>query len=84
MFCKEYKFIAFKDIDGEKCPQVWVELYCDNDPNTLPTNGVGIDNFPKSYDPDKAIFAPGSVLIVINSGDIYMANLDGEFVAFGG
>lgn len=81
MYCKEYEFNLWRDVNGEQRPVVWVELYADTVPSPLPTNAVGIDNFPKNYEPSKVIFAPGSALIVVNTGAVYLANNQGVFKA---
>lgn len=83
MFCKEYRFMKWNEVDGVKIPVVWVELYADTTPNTFPTNASGIDNFPSCYDAENTVFAPGSVLVVVEDSSIYLANSDGEFVKFG-
>lgn len=80
MFCKEYKYDLTKEIDGETKFFVWVELYCDDTPDPLPTNAVDIDNFPQNFDPTKVQFSPGSVLYAVNTGDVYLADSNGEFV----
>lgn len=80
MFCKEYEFIKWQEVSDEQCPVVWVEVYADTTPSPFPTNAEDIDNFPLSYDASKVIFAPGSILYVIDSGDIYMADSTGSFI----
>ena len=80
MFCKEYKYDLTKEIDGEKKYFVWVELYCDDAPSPLPTDAVDIENFPQNFDPTKVQFSPGSVLYAVNTGDVYLADSNGEFI----
>ena len=80
MFCREYKFDIKKEENNTIKYLVWVELYCDDAPDTLPTSAVGIENFPKNFDPTKVQFSPGSILYCVNSGDIYMADSTGTFI----
>lgn len=52
-----------------------VVLVSDTTPATLPTNGDGIDGLN-----DTDLFAPLSVLFVVATGDVYLANESGTFV----
>ena len=45
----------------------------------LPTNAMGITGFPACYPADKVQFGAGSILYVVSTGDIYMADETGTF-----
>lgn len=78
MFCRKYKILqSARDNAGGKFV-IDAELVSTDTPDPLPTDGTGIDNF---FEPaDKVKFAPGSVLYIVNGGDVYVADEDGEFV----
>ena len=84
MICRNYRPVYVKEVtEGEETKiynVIDVELVADTTPNPLPTKPTGIDGFPKSYDPDRVIFAGGSVLLVADSGDLYVAKEQGVFV----
>ena len=75
MFCRNYRQLGI-DEDGNYILDV--ELVSDTTPDPLPTDGNNIDRIP--FDGNKVKFAPGSVLYVVNGGDVYMADESGEFV----
>ena len=80
MFCKDYRFCLTKEVNDDVIYLVWAEIYCDDAPSPLPTDATGIENFPQNFDPTKVQFAPGSVLYAVTTGDVYMANSQGEFI----
>lgn len=52
-----------------------VVLAADTTPATLPTTGKGIDGLN-----DTDLFAPLSVLFVVDTGDVYVTDESGTFV----
>lgn len=56
-----------------------VVLVADVTPDTLPTTGAGVSNLP-----DDVTFAPGSVLMALDTSSRYIANESGEFVLWEG
>lgn len=77
MEVRKYRFL-YEDEDGRRVTDC--ELIASTTPETLPTNGVGIKGFRSTIDFEKLRFAGGSILYVVDNGDIYMANEDGEFI----
>lgn len=76
MFCRNYRQLGITTDDKYL---IDAEIVSTDTPSTLPTDGTGIDNI--GYPADKVRFAAGSVLFVVNTGAVYVADEDGEFVA---
>lgn len=76
MVVRNYTFKYEKD--GKRITDC--ELIASTTPNILPTNALGIERFPKSYDLTSIQFAAGSILYITDIGAVYMANESGEFV----
>ena len=76
MFCRNYRQLG---ITSEGKYLLDVEIVADSTPSPLPTDGTDIENL--GYPADKVKFAPGSVLFIVTSGAVYMADESGEFVA---
>lgn len=64
----------YRDIDGETKRFVECELYADTVPSPLPT----AEDIP-GFTSNDQIFV-GSTLFVVGTGDVYIANEQGEFV----
>lgn len=77
MFCLNYKDLK-RDANDKNV--VFAELYSTSVPSPLPTDATNINNFPANYDPSNVVFAPGSTLYVVSTGDVYIANEAGTFV----
>ena len=76
MICRNYRFVYKK---GSK-NVVDVELVADETPAALPTNPSGIEGFPAQWEPNSVQFCGGSILYVVDSGRVYIANESGEFI----
>ena len=75
MFCRNYRQLG---ITSEGKYLIDAEIVADSTPSPLPTDGTDVENI--GYPADKVKFAPGSVLYVVNGGDVYMADENGEFI----
>lgn len=71
MIAIEQKHIGARD--GK--PMYRVVVISDDVPSPLPTDGGDVDGMTED-----AVFAPGSLLIVVNSGAVYLAGEAGTFV----
>ena len=79
--CKNYKYGYTKEENNEIFTYIFVELYTGTTPSTLPTNAVGIENFPQNYTADNVKFAAGSTLYCATSGDIFITDENGVWKA---
>jgi hypothetical protein len=80
MVCINYKFGYNKEVQQVQKSIVYVELYCTDTPNPLPTNAVGVEGFPDNFDRANVVFEAGSTLYVVNTKKVYIADETGTFV----
>ena len=80
MYCKSYSFVRNEERNGVLKSVVWCEIYADTTPSPLPADASGLDNFPKSFNPQSVVFAPSSVLYVIDGGALYLADSTGAWI----
>lgn len=75
--CKNYQD-GYTSVENETTLYwVFAELYTGATPSTLPTNAVGIENFPQNYVLENVRFAAGSTLFCADSGVVYITNDEG-------
>lgn len=80
MTCVNYKQgKVIKENDEDKY-LMYVELFSTDDPTELPTDATNIENFPPIYTPEKVKFLAGSYIYSTASGNVWLANEDGEFI----
>lgn len=74
MQCRDYKF-QYKLNDKNV---VRIEAVSDSAPSAIP-DGSTIDGFPSMWSDDSVQWAAGSIIYVVPTGDVYMADESGEF-----
>ena len=85
IYCKEYQDKGWVEVDTDtKKRLVLVELYCDTEPSSLTIDPEDVTALPPVCDFDDMQFAPGSSLVAVEDGKLYLCNTSGEFVEFGG
>lgn len=78
--CKDFQNNFYtKTENDETVYVVFCGLYTGSVPSPLPTNAVGIENFPQNFDPTKVQFGAGSTLFCADTGAIYIADDEGEW-----
>ena len=80
MVCKNYKFLYSKEEDGVTKNYIYAEIFADTTPSQFPTNADNIDAFPKNFPSNSIVFAGGSLMYIVDSGEFYMATSDGTWV----
>lgn len=77
--CKHY-LEGYTVVEDDKTYYwMFADLFTGDAPEELPTNAVGILNFPQHHNLEDVRFAAGSTLYAVNSKTKYMANDLGEF-----
>ena len=74
IICKDYKNGYTNIENGKKVYYVFAELYTGAVPDTMPTNAVGIENFPQNFPLEDVKFAAGSTLYCANTTDVYLTD----------
>ena len=83
IFCGNYKDRGNIEVeDGVIKHVVWVELYCDTTPSSLDIDPADITGLPKLCNFSEMQFAPGSALVAVTDGKVYLCDMSGEFVEF--
>ncbi len=80
MVCKNYKFLYTKNENDIIKYYIYAEIFADTTPSQLPTNAIGIEAFPYNYPLENVVFAGGSLMYIVDSGEFYMATSDGTWV----
>ena len=78
--CKDYSTFYTTVESDTTIYHVFCSLYSADVPSPLPTNAVGIENFPQNFPLTDVRFGAGSTLYCVNTGAIYVADDTGEFV----
>ena len=78
--CTNYRFGYNKVVNDVNKSVIMVELYTGSTPSPLPTDAVGIEGFPDSFDRANVMFEAGSTLYVVDSAKVYVADDTGTFV----
>lgn len=79
VICKDYQGYYTVEDNDDTLYYVFCALYTGGVPSPLPQDAVGIENFPQNFDLSKVRFAAGSTLFCATSGDIYVADDEGEW-----
>ena len=80
MQCRNYRFQYALRGENTITNVVQVEILSTSTPNTLTPKASDIEGFPKQWADDTIKWGAGSVMYVVSTGDVYMADETGTFI----
>lgn len=80
MQCRNYRFQYAIREENNVTNVVQVEILSTSAPNTLTPKASDIEGFPKQWADETIKWGAGSIMYVVSTGDVYMADETGTFV----
>lgn len=80
MQCRNYRFQYALPSENGVTNVIQVEILSTSAPNTLTPKASDIEGFPKQWADSTIKWGAGSIMYIVSTGDVYMADETGAFV----